>query len=530
MMRRLFLAFAALLAVAGCSGKPSETEQEQGLKVAAVGFIETTDPHRAATVPERILAGEMHMGLVTVDSTGQIVPGLAESWWVSEDGLSYIFRLRSVQWPDGKQLTPDDVVQSFRRMLSPRTRHPLASWLARIRNGDAVLQGRLRPQELGVRALTDTVVEISLEEPRPAFLALLADPSVAIVREVRTQGRTSLLGLGPYQLESHTDQHLVLTASPAPAAGKGPVYTRVEFTAVSDPLESVQRFRNREADVVTGGSIGGLSEVKKFQTPAIARFEPIYGVYGYVAQTRTGPLADVRLRRALAMVIDRHALTKELFDLPGMAAVESLVPPGFASYGEPALPGWAAWPLDQRLTEARRLVIEAGYGPDKPLQLSVLLPPAREHQQILTAVAAAWKELGVEVTTKIAEPRDYQKATADGGFDLALRPLSISQDQPQVFLAPFTCEAADNFGGFCIPEADRLLADAGLADAPGVRIGLMKEAEQLMVEEAPLIPLFTPVRWSLLREGIGGWVDNPLGRHPLSSLTPQAARKAARRQ
>ncbi|HEY4547836.1 MAG TPA: peptide ABC transporter substrate-binding protein [Pedomonas sp.] len=529
MMRRQVLGFLAATMLAapllsGCGSEDTESNEEHLLRVTAVGFINGTDPHQASTGPEQILAGETHLGLVTVDASGQIVPGLAESWWVGEDGLSYIFRLRPAQWADGKPLTPEDVVNSFRRMLARKTGHPLAEWLVRIRNGEAVRQGRMRPSELGVRALTDTVVEISLEEPRPAFLALLAEPSVAIVRQVRAQGKTTLMGLGPYRIESQTDQHLTLVANQNTLAPAKPGYDRIDFTTTTDPMMGVQRFRNNEADVVTGGSIGGLAEAKTLPSPAIARFEPVFGVYGYVAQTRQGPLADVRLRRALAMTIDRHGLAKQMFGLPGMVPVESLVPQGFSSYGDPATPGWAAWPLDQRLTEARRLVAEAGYGPDKPLQISVLLPPAPEHQQILSAIAAAWRELGVEVSAQIAQPRTYLETAAKGEFDLALRPVLISIDQPQVFLAPYTCNSPDNLGGFCIPEADQLMLDAGKAEMPAQRIGLMKEAEQLMVEEAPLIPLFTPVRWSLIRDGVNGWVDNPLGRHPLASLTPQPAK------
>src|SRR5690606_21965908 len=164
------------------------------------------------------------------------------------------------------------------------------------------------------------------------------------------------------------------------------------------------------------------------------------------------------------------------------------------------------------------------YGPETPVQVSVLLPPAPEHQKILASISAAWRELGVEVEARIVQPEDYLETADKGEFDLALRPILISIDQPQVFLAPYMCNSPDNLGGFCIPEADQLMLEAGHAAAPELRMSLMKEAEQLMVEEAPLIPLFTPVRWSLVRETVNGWVDNPTGRHPLSALTPQPAR------
>lgn len=529
MMRRQLLSLlaATVLTVpllAGCGGEDAATTEEHLLRVTAIGFIDDTDPHKADTGPEQILAAETHLGLVTIDASGQIVPGLAESWWVSEDGLSYIFRLRPAQWADGKPLTPEDVVSSFRRMLSSRIDHPLGQWLERIRNGHAVRQGKARATELGVRALTDTVVEIALEEPRPAFLALLAEPSVAIVRQVRQQGSTALLGLGPYRIESRNEQQVTLVANEDAFAQGTQGYNRIHLGAIADPLAGIHLFRNGETDVVTGGAIGGLAEAKTLPSPAITRFEPVFGVYGYVAQTRHGPLADVRLRRALSMTIDRQGLAKQMFNLPGMNPVESLVPKGFSGYGDPAAPGWAAWSLEQRLTEARRLVAEAGYGPDKPLQISVLLPPAPEHQKILAIIATVWRELGVEVSAQIAPPRIFLETAMRGEFNLALRPVLITIDQPQVFLAPYLCNSANNLGGFCIPEADQLMAEAGEADAPDLRTGLMKQAEQLMVEEAPLIPLFTPVRWSLVRENVNGWVDNPLGRHPLSSLTPQAAK------
>lgn len=529
MMRRQLLALLAapLLAaplLSGCGGEDARPAEEHLLRVTVIGTIDDTDPHRADSGPELVLASETQLGLVTVDASGRIMPGLAESWWVSEDGLSYIFRLRPAQWADGKPLTPDDVVASFRRMLSRQTGHPLSEWLAHIRNGAAVRQGRMRATELGVRALTDTVVEISLEQPRPAFLALLAEPSVAIVRQVGTQGQPQLMGLGPYRIESRTGQSLTLVANDAAFPADKPGYARIQLDTASDPLTGIQRFRNGETDVVTGGSIGGLAEARTLPSPAIARIEPVYGVYGYVAQTDNSPLADVRLRRALAMTVDRQSLTRQAFNVPGMAPVETLVPRGFPSYGEPAAPGWAAWPLDQRMTEARRLVAEAGYGPETPVQVSVLLPPAPEHQKILASISAAWRELGVEVEARIVQPEDYLETADKGEFDLALRPILISIDQPQVFLAPYMCNSPDNLGGFCIPEADQLMLEAGHAAAPELRMSLMKEAEQLMVEEAPLIPLFTPVRWSLVRETVNGWMDNPTGRHPLSALTPQPAR------
>ncbi|MGK2286949.1 peptide ABC transporter substrate-binding protein [Pedomonas sp. V897] len=524
MLRRLLLALLAVAVLAGCRGKPSETEQEHNLRVTVLGVLSTTDPHQAETTPERILAGETHLGLVTVDPSGQIVPGLAESWWVSEDGLSYIFRLRTVQWADGKPLTPEDVVASFRRMLSPQTRHPLAKWLARIRNGEAVLQKRMPARELGVRALTDTVVEITLEQPQPAFLALLAEPSVAIVRQVKNQNQTTLLGLGPYRIETQTDQHLTLLANEQTVLGARPAYGRLVIDAVTDPLDAIRRFREKQTDVVMGGATSGLAEARSVPNPATVRLEPTFGVYGYVIQTAKGPLADVGLRRALNMTIDRAGLSRQMFNIPAMVPVEGLVPPGFSGYGEPALPSWAYWSMEQRLTEARRLVTEAGYGPDKPLRMTVLLPPAPEHQKILAVLANGWAPLGVEVAATVAPVTTYETMAKSGDFDLTLRPLMLPIDQPAVFLAPYQCDAPENVGGFCVPEADQLMRDASSADDPAARTELLKSAEQLLVEEAPSIPLFVPVRWSLVSETVSGWTDNAAGRHPLAALKPQTKR------
>lgn len=524
MRRRDFLGMMAAAALAGCGKNDDKSAAVQTLRIIAIGSIETTDPHRAESPPERILAGEIHRGLLTVDASGQIVPGLAESWWVSEDGLSYIFRLRPAQWPDGRPLSPNDVVTSFRRMLAPGNRHPLSDWLAIIRNGEAVRSARVGTHQLGVRALTDTVVEIVLEKPRPAFLALLAEPSAAVVRHIRRSGKMELMGLGPYRVSARQDQKLSLEANSTSFGAQGLGFARIELTAEADPLAAIQAFREQRADIITGGAVTGITEASTFPTPAVLHLEQAIGLYGLVAQTRRGPLADVRLRRALAMTVDRQGLTRQLFNISAMTSVESLVPPGLNGYGDPALPDWAAWTLEQRLTEARRLFAEAGYGPDKPLPLTIALPRGTEDQQIIAAIASAWQALGVQVTAKIGTAKTLPEMISRGEFDLALRPTISSVDQPMAFLAPFVCEARRNVGGYCNEEADRLIDEAGETVQPADRAAIFKRAEQLMTNDAPAISLFVPVRWSLVRQSVTGWTENPAGRHPLSALKPKTAR------
>lgn len=525
MTQRFSLRTILVLALALGSCGPSSDEGENGslLRVVAIGSVKSLNPYQAQSEPERILAGELHEGLVGIDANGQITPALAESWWVSEDGLSYIFRLREMRWPNGRIVSPDDVVRAFRKMVTGKPAHPLAEYLAFIRNGNLVRAGRLPPTALGAKALTNSVIEISLEKPLPAFLGLLANPSAAIIKTSTNSSRQDSQALGPYKFVRSKDTTWSLVATkPQRLDIPPPGYQRLMVSATMDVADAIERFRMGQADIVTGGLMAGLSDARTLPLQNAFHVEATYGVYGLTANTASGPLKDVRLRRALSMTIERDTLVKRLFNISAMPAITSLVPPNLPSYETPEGPAWAAWTIDQRMAEAQRLFTEAGYNPDKPLELEVILPDSNEDRQILSALSENWQPLGVKVIAKLGSAANLQKLIKSRSFALVLQSAVSAIDSPSFFLGAYLCQETNrNTGKYCNREADRLFSQALETANPEARIAALKRVERLMAEESPFIPLFVPVRWSLVQPTVTGWMDNPLGRHPLSRLSPE---------
>jgi len=510
---RAALPLLLIASVVAC--KPGDGNNGAVLRADTVGGGD-----RAATLQRQFAIDATGQGLVQFDAAGKTVPGLATSWRVADDGLSVIFRLRPAKWSDGRPVTADEVVTSFRRLLAPTGSSALKPLFGRIVNAPQVASGRLAPKALGISAPVGNVVEINLSAPTPELLQLLAQPEAAITRSGRNApvngpflADTSDSAASPAQqrFKRNDDYHAALSVK----------LGGLHLTATEDPTAAVARFTRSATDVVTGGGIGSLGEVRALAKPALLHVEPVWGVYGYVANVRSGPLADVRVRTALAMAIDRDALVGQLFTADDVPAIDGVLPPTLVA--APAQPGWSHLTIDERRESARALLADAGYGPEHPLALTVRLPPGRGHGVVADAVIANWQALGVATLTQTDTDQAHAKAIAAGEFDLAVVERASRVDTPWALLGALGCAA--RIGGYCNKDADALVAQALAAVDPAERAQALEAAQSLLLIDMPVISLFAPVRWSLVSAQVGGWVDNPAGRHPLARLTKAPRRR-----
>ena len=502
-------AAVVLLALAGCQpaadGTPGAT-----LRVAVAGS------------PRPFVLQATQLGLTAFDGAGRVVPGLASSWRISNNGRSIIFRLRDAHWADGRKVTAADAVTVFRRIAAPASTNHLKPYLYGIENAAAVASGAAPPTALGIEAPIDNVVEIRLAAPVPELLAVLALPDAAIVRAGVRAGAV-VPPLGPFALAappaaapvaavdaSATTVELVRNPKYHAAASVG--LGKIDLLTVADPGVAVARFARDRLDVVTGNGLAGLSEARLLG-PQVLHVEPSWGVYGYLANVRGGPTADPRVRRALAMAIRRDDLGQRLFGVGAMTPALGLLPPGLPSAPVGALPDWAMLEPAARADVARQLLTGAGYMEGKQLTVTVTLPPGREHAAVLASVAADWATIGVRTLTRELDPTDLAAAVKRGDFELVLSERSAAVDAPAFFLAPFRC---GGMAGYCNPAADAALA-APLTD-PAARAAAVNTAEAAILADTPLIGLFVPVRWSLVQPRVTGWTDNAAGQHPLARL------------
>lgn len=467
---------AALLLLAACGGS---TGDDNRLAVTVVG---TPWAGGLATALE---AEVTRPTLVARDSTGAIVPGLATSWRFVDDDNSLILRLRPRQWDDGIIFSAGQVVAAFRR--------------AQVRREPTLDRAAIAV----TRAPISRVVEIRLAAASPHLLGWLSDPGLAITRPARRTGvaEPSLAryaGSGPAGMRLLRRRDELATPDARPA--------EITLTSIADPVAAVARFARGEADIVIGDGLAGLGEARTVARPQTLSVDALWGVYGYIANTRSGPLRDPQLRLALSLAVDRTALGARI-GLAAMAPVDGLLPPSLRAAPPTGLDTAARAMLAQQLLKTAR-GDAAG-----PIRLTLLLPPGRDHRVIADRVAADWRPLGVEIVISEADAAGIADKVRRGAFDLALTEASLAVPDAAALLARWRCGA----GLACDPAADSLWTAAQAAPL-AERPALLAAAEAKWLEAPPMVPLLTPLRWALVSPGVSGWSANPSGRHPLSRL------------
>jgi peptide/nickel transport system substrate-binding protein len=474
---------AALAAVlTGIVLLPGCDKPERGpIAVSAIGAPPALrDPNQGPVdPPAAFLAETAAQGLVRFDASGQIVPALAQRWIVSDDGLRYTFRLGPYEWAGGGKITAAQVVARFRAAMAPASRNRLKPALGAIEE---------------VVAMTDDVLEISLKGPRPNFLQLLAQPEMAITRNDKgsgpylvSMGQDGVLELTPPKKDQDDDQ-----APPQPS-----LRLRGESAALA-----IVRFRSGRANLVTGGTAGDLLLARVARLPAQSlRFDPVSGLLGLAFMSNTGPIGDAAVRDALNMAIDRAALVADM-GVPGLQPRASLLPAGTDEIGQPATPSWAGQPMAQRRQQAAQAIATAAGA--APLRLRIAIPPGFGYQIMFAHLRHDWRLIGVN-----AEAVALQ-APADLKLIDQVAPVTMAS----WYLRNFTC--ADS--AICSVDADQAMDAARVAPTRQARQDSLTQADALLRDITPFIPLTAPVRWSLVSPRLIGFQPSIFGLHPANEL------------
>lgn len=480
------VSLAGALLISGCD------RQGSGItRVATIGpspkLVETVN---APLSPgDALIRANMAQGLVRFDERGQVVPGLAERWNVSDDGLSYIFRLQTGDWPDGRKIRADEVARILSRQLRPASTNPLKDTLGAVSE---------------IVAMTDRVIEIRLGAPRPNLLQLLAQPEFGLVR--------ASVGTGPFHWPSNEE---VATISPAEIKPDELLIThRIRIPDAEDPIERVRisggeakalvaAFADGDLDLVLGGTIADLPLALREKMPRGAlRFDPVAGLFGLAPTNRSEMMKEADVRRLLSRAIDRPALVAGL-RVGGLVPRATLLQAGLEGIGQPLQPDWLGQPVEERraslLAETRRL-----FGNTPPPTLRVALPVGPGGEYLLARLRYDWGPLGIKV----------ERAPAAASADLIWVDEVAPSSSPAWFLRRFRCGVAP----ICIGDADSLLVQARETPDSRQRAALFIEASRLMDEDQLFIPIAAPIRWSLVSGRVPGFAENPFARHTLVGL------------
>lgn len=509
------LLLLSVVCLAGPAGAASDYERGNTLEPA------TLDPQLATTPAEFNILYDLYEGLTTYDAAGAVIPGVAEGWTVADDGLVWRFTLRRTQWSNGDRVTATDFVRALRHLIYPQTSAPDAALYSAVVNADAVRAGNAAPESLGVKAIGEGVLEITLTEPLPYLPDLLARPSAMPTHSSGEPAKPSpgLVVNGPYQIASHVPgESLRLVANPFHRDAAELAIASVTYR----PIEADVAVRRFEA-----GELLSNNNVPAFRLAALKerlgdalRVAPYFGSYFYALNTATPSLADVRVRRALSLAVDRERLSTLVWGGAMLPAL-SLVPSGLPSYGDPARA--EAPPADpaERVAAAKALLAEAGYDEEKPLSLTLTVAASQLNRMTAAAVVADWAAAGVKAkVVEVEAAQHYRDLKAGANFEVASIAWIADFNDALTFLDLLRGEAGEpGVVRYAEPEFAAVLDEAAKTGDRAVRSALLFKAERLAMRDMPIVPLLQYGSINLVSPRLVGWRDNVLDVHPTRWLS-----------
>ncbi|NNE60146.1 MAG: peptide ABC transporter substrate-binding protein [Woeseia sp.] len=512
----------ALLAVVTFAGACSQGQDSSILNRGVGAEPESLDPHHARTTQAHTVQRDLFEGLTAYSADGQLIPAAAERWEISDDGLTYTFWLRpDARWSNGEPLTAEDFVYSFRRLMNPATAAFYAEHLIAIENAAAIVAGEEEPEALGARAVTQRQLVLQLEYPVPYFIGLLALPSASPVYapSIEEHGERfaragNLVSNGAYRLDAwELGAFIELSRNPHYWDNANTAISKVRFHVTVEPAAELNRYRAGELDVTATVPSEAYAQVAR-DRPDELRVAPFLSTYFYGLNLSKPKLREnLDLRRALSMAIDREVLTEKV-TARGERPAYSWVPPGVLNY-EPARFGYADLPREERHEMARRSYAAAGYGPDQPLAIEIRYNSAETHERIALAIQAMWRDvLGFEAKLVNEEFRVLVANIRERSETEVFR-LSWNGDYNDAnsFLSMFESDNPSNLTAYSNPSFDALMKSAAQQTDALRRRMYLEEAEHVMLDDHPVVPLYFHVSKHLVRREIRGWQDNVLDFH-----------------
>ncbi|MBI1251129.1 MAG: peptide ABC transporter substrate-binding protein [Alphaproteobacteria bacterium] len=509
-------AAAALPACAGARTIGLNVEK-RSLDIANQGEPLSLDPHKASGTWENNIIGNMFIGLTTENEKAEPVPGMATHWETSEDALTWTFHLREATWSDGVPVTAHDFEFAFQRILNPENLAQYAAVLYPILNAQAVNEGSLPPEAVGVRAIDDRTLEIKTEYPALYLPALLKHytsfpaPRHIVAERGADWIKPQYVAVnGPFKLVRWWSNYIVhLQKNPAFFDAGAVAFEDLYFYPSTDVNASARSVLSGERGWSTAFPNAQYDDLRE-TIPAYVRVSPYMLVQYFSFNTTKPPFNDMRVRQAMAMSIDREFMATQIYKT-GERPAYNVLPPGIANYSGGVKYPWADIPVRQRREEARRLLQAAGYGPNNPLRFEFAHRNTSDNPRVAVVAQADWRSIapwvevrlaGVETQIHYDNLRAKNFQAGDGGW-------VADFNDPKNYLFLFeTRTGPQNYSGYSNPDYDRLVALSDAERDPVRRDQLIREAEALMLSEAPICTNVFGTSRNLVDPRIAGWEGN----------------------
>jgi oligopeptide transport system substrate-binding protein len=521
----LLVFFAAVFS--GCAKRETAVQRGNREQVLLRGLgyeVSDLDPHVVTGLSEYSVISALFEGLVVEDPLDlHPVPGVAESWEISPDGSVYTFHLRAdAKWSNGRPVTAQDFVDSWRRVLTPSLAAAYADMLYVIQGAESFHHGTVKDfSAVGVAAPDARTLRVTLVRPMPQFLALLTHqvwfpvylPCLAAGGSPYERGNPwtqpgHLVGNGPFVLKSwQPGREIVVEKSPTYWDAAHVRLREIHFYPF-DSMDAAERaFRTGQLHLTETLPVGKVETYRR-DAPQFLRTDPYLDTYFFRLNTTRPPLNNKKLRQALALAIDRKAIVEKILH-GGQQPATAFTPPGLAGYTPPSR-------LRTDFDAARRLLAEAGFPGGKGLPpLELLYNSSENHRLVCEAVQEMWRrELGVNVRLVNEELKVVLTDRRAGEYQILLYDWAADYLDPASFLNVWRKDSGNNFTGWHNAGYDHLLDAAENSTDPAARNVLFHSAEALLLDNAPIIPIYYNTHVFLLQPSVKGWNPTLLDHHP----------------
>ena len=529
MTKKINILSITLIFLIGCSENisPVDSGLEQQIYHHGNGSEpQGIDPHIVTGVPEHHILISLCEGLTIPNPNPKgsdgYIPGTAESWSISDDGKEYIFKLnKNAKWSNGDPVTADDFVWSWKRILTASLGSQYPDMLYYLVGAYEYHNGQIDNfDEVGVKALDTHTLKVNLKNPTPFFIGLLSHYSTwpvhkeTVLKHGDIDDRNgewtrpgNFVCNGPFQLKTwELNNKIVVEKNPHYYDASMVRLNEIHYYPVSNVMTEDRMFRAGQLHLTSSMPTQKCPIYIEEKNPNL-KIDPYMGTYFYRINTENETLSDVRVRKALAYSIDRQLLVDKVTQC-GQIPAYSFTPPGSNGY-QPS----TEIPYDPVL--AKQLLAEAGYSSDNPFpKLEILFNTNEGHRKVALAIQQMWQnELGIEVELVNQDWKVYLSREMVGDFQISRAGWIGDYEDPNTFLDLMRPNRGNNKTGWENMDFDALVEEANTINDQDKRYELLNEAEKILIDNMPIIPLYTYVRVYQLSPDVKGFNPHILDHH-----------------
>ncbi|MEZ8795657.1 ABC transporter substrate-binding protein [Vibrio cyclitrophicus 1F53] len=517
------LLLGAGLAVAATSTLSIAAEVPAGTELAKVQElvrgngteVATLDPHKSQGVPESHVIRDLLEGLVNQDGDGNTIPGVAESWETT-DNKTFTFHLRKdAKWSNGDPVTANDFVYSFQRAVDPLTASPYAWYMeyTKMANAKDIVAGKKDKSELGVKALDDYTLEVTLDTAVPYFVMMMGHTTVKPVHKATVEKfgdqwtkPENFVGNGAFVPNQWVvNERLELVRNENYWDNEHTVLNKVTFLPIENQVAEMNRFLSGELDFTYEVPNEHFRRLQK-EYPEDVNIKGNLCTYYYQFNAQKAPFDDVRVRKAMSYAMDRDIVTKAILG-QGQKPAYFLTPEITAGF-DPVTPEYGQLSQKERIAEAKRLLEEAGYTKSNPLEFNLLYNTSENHKKLAVAIASMWKkELGINAKLENQEWKSYLDSKDTGNFDVARAGWCGDYNEASSFLTLMVSQNTTAGQHYKSADYDKIIDKALSSTSEEERTKLYIEAEKLLAKDMPIAPVYQYVTTRLVSPQLGGYPE-----------------------